>query len=600
MIIKLEPREYYKDQVNNYTSILSKTKSKIRKVSLARLLVFIITTIGIYIAVANKIPILAMLLGLGYIVFIYLVRAHLLLEKKKQWNQALLIINNDELSLLDGKTNGRETGEEYLSSSHPYNEDLDVFGRKSLYQLINRSATACGRIKLAETLNNLISDVKELKLRQKAVSELIDKPQWRQYFQATGHLVKESSEDQKGLIAWSKNYEKRFNKIFFKIMLIINPLMGIGVITLIQLNIFTYSTFFLFLLLPMSIIGTRLGILNKIHIDVSKKSSLLLKYAELFKIISKEDFESVLITDIQRKINGKPSAQLAVRKLAKITKSMDYRLNMLVGFFLNIFFLWDIRQAIRIENWKSKYGVYIDEWFSQLSKIDELQSFAGFAFNFPNSIFPDFTEDDFQVTGTNVKHPFISSDESVGNPINIDDWKQFQIITGANMAGKSTYLRTVGINMLLASTGSVVLADNFSLRPTNIFTGIKTTDSLQDGESYFFAELKRLKELIHRLERGEQLFIILDEVLRGTNSADKQKGSMALITQLIRLKASGIIATHDLALGDLIIDFPENIKNKRFEVEISNNELVFDYKLKEGISQNLNATFLMKKMGITL
>ncbi len=149
-------------------------------------------------------------------------------------------------------------------------------------------------------------------------------------------------------------------------------------------------------------------------------------------------------------------------------------------------------------------------------------------------------------------------------------------------------------------TGSPVFADNFIIVPVNIFTGIKTTDSLQDGESYFFAELKRLKELIDKLENGQKLFVILDEVLRGTNSADKQKGSMALITQLIKLSSSGMIATHDLALGNLANEFPENVTNKRFEVEIANDELVFDYKLKEGISQNLNATFLMKKMGIVV
>ena len=168
------------------------------------------------------------------------------------------------------------------------------------------------------------------------------------------------------------------------------------------------------------------------------------------------------------------------------------------------------------------------------------------------------------------------------------------------MAGKSTYLRTIGVNIVLALAGSVVLAESYSIHPVKVFTGIKTTDSIQDGESYFFAELKRLKELIDHLEQGEKLYIILDEVLRGTNSEDKQKGSMALITQLLRLKSSGIIATHDLALGKLANEFPGNVVNNRFEVEISENELVFDYKLKYGISQNLNATFLMKKMGITI
>ncbi len=595
-----DPQKYYKNQADLYLKMLDASKRKMRKVSLSRLLIFLLTVVGIYLAVAYGNKILAIGISSGFIIFIYLVRVHLQLEKKKNWYEALYNINIGELRLIDGNTDETDNGEEFLNPLHPYNEDLDVFGEKSLFQLINRNATAVGKTKLANTLNNITTDVATIISRQRAISELINKVDWRQKFEATGQLFKEKADDQVSLITWSKSNETKFNTLFYKIMIFVNPIIGFGIITLIDLNVLTYGTFLLFLLLPMAIIGTRLGLLNKIHVEVSKKSGLLLKYAELFKIISTENCESERLKEIKSKIIGNPSAHQSVKLLAKITKSMDYRLNMLVGFFLNIFFLWDIRQAIRIEKWKSKYADYMEDWFHQLSEMDELQSFAGFAYNFTNSTFPRVIDGDFNLEASNVKHPFISEKNSVGNPINIIGWKQFQIITGANMAGKSTYLRTVGINMLLASAGSVVLADSFTYKPVHIFTGIKTKDSLQDGESYFFAELKRLKEIIDKLENGQKLFIILDEVLRGTNSADKQKGSMALITQLIKLSASGILATHDLALGNLIKDFPGNIQNKRFEVEISNNELSFDYKLKEGISQNLNATFLMKKMGITV
>jgi DNA mismatch repair ATPase MutS len=229
-----------------------------------------------------------------------------------------------------------------------------------------------------------------------------------------------------------------------------------------------------------------------------------------------------------------------------------------------------------------------------------LSSFAGFAFNHPTSVYPEFSDAAFVFKANNLKHPFISDEVSVGNDVKFTGWQQFHIVTGANMAGKSTYLRTVGINMILAMTGCPVLADEFLLTPAELFTGIKTSDSLQDGESYFFAELKRLEMMIRRLEKKEPMFIILDEILRGTNSADKQKGSKALISQLVKLGASGMIATHDLTLGELATVFKNHVINKRFEVETENNELVFDYKLKEGISQNLNASFLMKKMGITM
>ncbi len=597
---KNNPHTYFENQKTKYTKSLQEVKKRSRFISLTRILVFIITVVGIYVSVAYGYQNIAIFFALGFVLFVYLVRVHANLEKKRKWNETLIKINDTELKLLDGNTKEMDTGKEFLYSSHPYNEDLDIFGSRSLFQLINRSATTNGRKLLAHRLNKLITNNDILTSRQHAISELRDKPNWRQKFQAIGSIFDEQTGAQEGLLSWAKTSDVKFDTLFYRIMLIVNPLLGFGIIALINIGILTFNNFLLFLIIPLVIVGTKMGVINKVHARVSKKSELLLKYAKLFTLVTNEEFSSSVLSTIKDNISGNKSAHNAIGELSKITKSMDYRLNILVGILLNIFFLWDIRQAIRIERWKNSNAAYMENWFSQLSNIDELQSFAGFAFNFSDSIFPDFKTGEYEIEASNVAHPFIAQNSCVGNNINFEGWKQFQIITGANMAGKSTYLRTVGINMVLSMTGSSVLADKFVITPVDIFTGIKTSDSLQDGESYFFAELKRLKELIDKLESGQHLFVILDEVLRGTNSADKQKGSMALITQLIKLNASGMIATHDLALGSLIDEFPTNIVNKRFEVEINNNELVFDYKLKEGISQNLNATFLMKKMGITV
>ena len=318
-------------------------------------------------------------------------------------------------------------------------------------------------------------------------------------------------------------------------------------------------------------------------------------------MVENESFESELLSKNKKHISDEnKSTQTIIKKLSGIMAAFDYRLNILVGITLNIFFLWDIIQSIRLDNWKTKYAGYMNDWFVTLAHVDELNSFSGFAFSHPESTVPTITDGTFEYEAQNVKHPFINPDVCIGNEISIIGWGSFQIITGANMAGKSTYLRTVGINLILAMTGAPVLADQFIFKPVDVYTGIKTSDSLQEGESYFFAELKRLETIIRLLEKGHKLFIILDEILRGTNSADKQKGSNSLIKQLIKLDASGMIATHDLSLGKLAEAFPDHVINKRFEVEITDNELVFDYKLKEGVSKNLNATFLMKKMGITV
>jgi len=262
--------------------------------------------------------------------------------------------------------------------------------------------------------------------------------------------------------------------------------------------------------------------------------------------------------------------------------------------------LWDILQARRLDAWRNTYKNDVEEWFELIARFDALNSLAGFWYNRPDFIVPEPREKQFVLEATNCGHPLLKAETRVDNPVSFNGWKNFIIVTGANMAGKSTYLRTIAVNFVMAMAGAPVCAQQFVFSPASIFTGIRTRDNLLENESYFFAELKRLKAIIDSLQAGSKLFIILDEILKGTNSKDKQQGSKALLRQLIRFDSSGLIATHDLTLGELINDYPVNIRNKRFEVEIKNEELVFDYKLKDGISQNLNATFLMKKMGITI
>lgn len=592
------PLEYFTAQLKKHQGLLTDTKKKIRFTSVLRLTVFAVSVIAIYLSTTINVTILLISIFVGLAVFVFLIKKHLALFKQKQWYEALVKVNANEISIINMEANAEYSGKEFIDDGHPFSSDLDIFGKKSIFRLINRTATLSGKKQLANQLISPNRDEKSILLRQEAIADLKTKNNWRQEFQAIGNMNPEKPDDVMGLINWVNKKGNDFNTLFYKIMLVINPIIGFTIVSLISLNIIGFSALVVFLFMPMILVGLKLGHINKEHNMMSKKTALLLKYSNLFMLIESGNFSSKLILDIKKDISSdKQSAFAEIKQLSKIMAAFDYRLNMIVGFFLNIFFLWDIMQIIRLEKWKNKNSSKLQSWLNKLSTIDELNSFAGFNYSFQLDTIPSFANE-YKIEAINAKHPFISVKKSIGNPINISGWKQFNIITGANMAGKSTYLRTVGVNLVLAMTGSAVVADKFVFKPVEIITGIKTSDSLQDGESYFFAELKRLKQIIDKLENGEQLFIILDEILRGTNSVDKQKGSLGLIKQLLRLNASGIIATHDLQLGKLIDSFPENITNKRFEVEITNNQLVFDYKIKDGISQNLNATFLMKKMGI--
>ena len=595
------PKAFFTNQLEDYRSQLKEINKKTRRVSLLRMFSFLTTVVGIYILSGIHLFALASFGVFGLTVFIMLVIHHAKLHKQKRWFETLVQINETELELLAGKTDAIPDGKEFIDHDHPFTNDLDIFGKRSLFQLVDRSATAKGRDKLAGSFMHLLKDPTKLKHRQTAIKELKNKTLWRQHFQAHGLLSSDGKSTVDSFLNWANDTSVSLNTTFNRLMLVLNPLLAFVTIFLISTGYAGFGLFILFLLVPFAVVGSKFNTINNLHHQLGRKAETLGKYSEMFGMMENEMWDSKMLSGLKALVfAGTTSTQKSIKKLTGILAAFDYRLNLLVGIFLNIFFLWDILQCIRLEKWKRVYGAEIAASFGGLAALDELNSLAGFAFSFPDATFPDFAKQDFALEAVGAKHPFIDESKSVGNNIQFNGWGKFQIITGANMAGKSTYLRTVGVNMVLAMTGAPVLAKKFVLKPVDIFTGIKTSDSLQNGESYFFAELKRLKEIVNSLETGAKLFIILDEILRGTNSEDKHKGSEGFVKKLIKLEASGIIATHDLALGQLEKSFPGRVINKRFEVEIKDNELFFDYKLKEGISQNLNATFLMKKMEITI
>ncbi|UBM62276.1 hypothetical protein LA303_12880 [Candidatus Sulfidibacterium hydrothermale] len=596
----VSPERFFQDQLAIYEKQSRQIQKQIRKTSAFRILSFLATITGIYLAASYTSGVVIAVSLTGFSVFGFFVYRHIRLFQKKKLTDKLLKINRTEWQLLHLDTSGQPDGTVFQDAAHPFAADLDVFGQRSLYQLLHRCATRPGSQLLAHTLLYPLQQPGEIIRRQKAIAELSEKPLWRQAFRAAGPDEENESNSVTGLYRWA-THETHFDRPFLRAAIVITPLAGFSILFLTLAGSLPPIILLLFLLWPFSILGPNTSAINRAYDLLGRKTSLLQQYAKLFEKLENESFRSEIMQQATQTLTqGKQSAYAAVKKLSDITKAFDYRLNFLTGFFLNSFFLWDLWQSIRVERWKKQYSSSLQEWFNTLAQVDMLCSLAGFAFQHPEAVFPRPVNSNFQWAGEALKHPFIPAEKCVGNPVDITGEGKFLIITGANMAGKSTYLRTAGINLLLAMTGAPVLADKLDFTPIQLFTGIKTTDSLQDGESYFFAELKRLKEIIVRLEKGERMFIILDEILRGTNSKDKQKGSKALLRQLIRLKASGMIATHDLALGKLADEFPQNIVNKRFEVEIKDNQLQFDYLLKDGVAENMNATFLMKKMGITL
>ncbi|MDR3061777.1 MAG: DNA mismatch repair protein MutS, partial [Dysgonamonadaceae bacterium] len=387
----------------------------------------------------------------------------------------------------------------------------------------------------------------------------------------------------------------------WKILGYLFPVLWTVAVVLVATGMISFSVISVFYVVTFVVSESCFKKVNALQFRVGKKMKILENYSALIGIVESCDLKSTALQEIKSFFQKDgTSASKEIKRLAQLSGELEQRANMLVHFVMNPVFLWDIRKAIAIEKWKEKNGILLQTWLSKLGEFDALCSLGKYAFNHPDYVYPEISDSYFEMEGREMGHPLLNRDLCVKNGINMISFPDFIIVTGANMAGKSTYLRTVGVNYLLACVGAPVYASYLRVYPASLYTGLRTSDSLNDNESYFYAELKRLKSIIDELNNGNQLFIILDEILKGTNSVDKQKGSLALIKQLIELKTVGIIATHDLALGNLEKDFPEYIGNYHFDADIIDDELHFSYQLRKGVARNMNACFLMKKMGITL
>lgn len=606
----------------NYHSImdeaqreLNKVQKQIYRIGTLRLLLFLAGISGIFYFWSENWVVLASIALVTLLPFILLIKYHNRLFYRKDYLEKKTEVNRQELAALNYDISTFDNGGEFIDPTHLYTYDLDVFGPHSLFQYINRTCTEPGKRVLAEWLEKHLEDQKEILARQAAIRELAPELKFRQRFRILGLLHKGKAADETELKAWASDpsvfRKNRLLRILPALVAGINVVCILSAVAGISSFALWGSVWFCFVVASFAFTGK----ITKMQAVYGKKLQILGTYARLLRLMEQEPMQSALLKAIKEEIGGEErKASHSINRLSKLMNELDQRNNAFMYALLNGTFFWELRQIMRIEAWREEYADELPRWLVAIAQIDALNSLATFAYNHPDYSYPILLNKADMLSGKEnadknslfhfraeaLGHPLMHRDRCVTNDIDMEKRPAFIIITGANMAGKSTYLRTVGINYLLACIGAPVCAKLMELYPARLITSLRTSDSLTDNESYFFAELKRLKLIIDKLQSGEQLFIILDEILKGTNSMDKQKGSFALIKQFMVLKSNGIIATHDLLLGTLIELFPYNISNYRFEADITNNELTFSYQLRPGIAQNMNACFLMKKMGIAV
>ena len=596
----MNPENHYTERLSLTKGQLQQVKKQIFRISMLRLTLFIAGVAGIYFFFSQT-PLLIVCICLTFLPFFILVKVHNRLFIRKEWLETQARIIQEELQALSGDYSSFEDGKEYVNPEHPYSFDLDIFGRRSLFQSINRTCTFFGKVRLAEWLQNHLHEKTSIEKRQEMIREISEHTLFREQFRVAGLVHHGQSSDAEKIQAWSQSPAQYLHAGWVKAFIwgvpVINSLLLIT--SLAGWTSFSWLglSFSIFLVLSFGIIKRA----TYIQETYGKQLKSLNGYARLIALAKAENWKSAGMQELMERfnLNGQSPIQ-ALQQLSKELDRLDLRNNQFLYVLLEGSIFFQLQEIVRIERWKARYGQHISKWLETVGELDALCSLGTFAYNHPQYTYPELTEKPFCFLATQMGHPLMPASQCVKNDAIIPSRPFFLIITGANMAGKSTYLRTIGVNYLLACIGAPVCCERLKLHPNQLITSLRTSDSLSDNESYFFAELKRLKRIIDLLNQGKQLFIILDEILKGTNSMDKQKGSFDLIRQFMQLKANGIIATHDLLLGNLIKQFPEEIRNYCFEADIKENELTFSYKLREGVAQNMNACFLMKKMGIIL
>jgi DNA mismatch repair ATPase MutS len=527
----------------------------------------------------------------------FLIKKNILLDEKKRKLEALKKIADDELLALKHSFSHFYNGKEFLDTDHFFSYDLDLFGEGSLFQFINRCSTVSGRQKLASTLISPSTEKVEIEKRQAAIKELSLIPNWRIHFLANGNLFKETEDLNGEIKSWS-NQELPLNRAtLIKWLIRIVPVLTLAAFIPSLLRI-TDAFLTLGIILQWGLMFFFWKRITEYFGFFGRKSELLEKYMHLLKFVEEREFKTKYLLELQKKVKKPDSASKIFKQLKSLVKELEYRQNIVVGIFLNSLFLWDIRCVYKLWRWHSKNHKKLAEWLDVIAEMDALISLGNYANNHSDFVFPEIHEGGFSFDARKLGHPLLQAKKRICNDLDINGWSKVVIVTGANMAGKSTFLRTVGVNLILARIGAPVCAEKMKFTPIDIYTNMRTTDSLLKDESYFFAELKRLQGVLERLRKGERIFVILDEMLKGTNSVDKLNGSRELIRKLLELKSVSLIATHDLKLGELEEEYPHQVFNKCFEIKIEDDEMVFDYLLSDGVTKTMNATFLMKKMGL--
>ena len=585
----------FQTQINNHESILKNLNTRFNIIGYIKLAQVLLLAFVIYLMFSRGFPaVLIILFATLTIGLIILWVFHTKLGKKISFSKGIIAIHKQHIARITGEwTSFKDIGAEFIDLQHPYSSDLDIVGGKSLFQFLNTTHTWHGRHAFANDLLCPAYKRHEINKRQEAIAEL------SQDIEFTGkmeyHLSKIGVDaSTPKFVEYLKDSTPFISNKPLKIALTCVP----AVVFLLIAGIFMFRQsnmyFVAVLLVIMQMAVWAVGMIKARNhlVSLTNLPYKLSAYNEIIEIIANSNFTSDKLRQMQSELN---EAANAIQSLGKIANKVNIIHNPLIYMALNALLLWDYHCAISLDEWKQKYAHQAEGWFHAIGEFESLMSFSQLPNVVNNTCLPEIINKGNCIEATNLGHPLLPNEKRVNNEFTLNN--NIFIVSGSNMSGKTTFLRTVGINIVLARAGSFVCADSMLAFPLNVVTSMRLADDLSEGVSTFYAELTRIKSIITIAKEQPNILFLIDEIFRGTNSIDRLTGAKTVLETLNTLGAAGLISTHDLELCELANTL-DRVKNFNFAEHYTNDEIRFDYKIKHGKSHTTNAKYLMKMIGL--
>lgn len=590
-----DPHTEYSERLERWRTILSGSERHSIQVGNTRLAVVLAAGVLAWFAFRSG-AVSGWWLLIPLAVFIGLIVYHERVVREQQFAKRAISYYQRALLRLDDRWQGTGNGGDVFDdASHVYAQDLDIFGRGSLFELLSTARTAAGEARLAGWLLAPAAAF-EVRERQQAVAEMRNAVQLREDIALLGDDIRAGVHAEQ-LTAWGLSPQVRFF-----------PGARIAATVLACASIFTFVGFMLhwFTLRPFliaAVLAIATGMLLRprtaeVIAAVETAAHDLQVLSLLLERLEHVHFESALLKRVRGEIDMQGlKASRRIRRLQRWVEFLDSTDHLAVR-VIGPALLWRHHAAMGIEAWRRETGPHVGKWIDAIAEIEAISSLASFAYERPSTTFPELVDSEAVFEAQGLCHPLMSPSRCVPNDVEVGGPRRLIIVSGSNMSGKSTLLRSVGLNTVLAWAGGTVSALRLRVSPFLVGASIRIVDSLQDGKSRFYAEITRLRQIVELTDRNRRVLFLLDELLSGTNSHDRRIGAEAVLRTLVARGAAGLVTTHDLALTDIQKHLDGSAVNVHFEDHLSDGRISFDYRLKPGIVERSNALELMRAVGL--